>query len=251
MRAEHLKHKTEDDLAQKLASSLAEYEGKNSLVIISEDLRQLNKFQKGAGVTIRSMSDIFKLIKHRTISGDPPSTGSSASITDENYTQAETEAVGRIQKFWRSRIPKLKQHREYVQSPEAKAIGFFITLSSRRPTPIAFKALLVTRGVTLHLRFPKLREMIAEQHTIIMKSLMNTEIPDQLGEILDDALQLNTRVNETLMQAMDHMSEDCLLAGPSSSEESLRDLFDSVENTIGEVERGIENVRKIVDEVLV
>lgn len=247
MRAENLKHKSQDELARNLAFSLAEYEGKNSLVIISEDSRQSNTFQKGAGVTTRSMNDILTLMKRRTFSESTASKISSGLTTNENYTQGETEAICRIQKFWRSRIPKLKQHREYMRSPKAKAIEFFIRLSSRRAAPVAFKALLVTRGVTLHLKFPKLREMIAEQHNITMSCLINTEIPDQLSETLDDALQLNSQANETLKAATDHMSEEHLRV--LTSEESLRDTLNFVEKAIGDIERGIERVRRLIDEI--
>lgn len=234
MRADHLKHKTQNELAQNLALSLAKYEGKNSLVIITEDSRQLNTFQKEAGVTTRSANDILTLMKLDT----------SSNLTGENYTQAENEAICRIQQFWRSRIPKLKQHREYMQSPDAKVIEFFITLSSRHPTPLSLRALLVTRGVTLHLRLPKLREMIAEQHQTIISCLMDTEIPDQLRETLDEALQLNSRLNETLKSAMDRMSEERL--GALISEESLRNTLDSVEKEIGNIERGMDRAKNMI-----
>lgn len=247
MRADHLKHNNQDELVKNLANSLAEYEGKNPLVIVSEDSRQVNKFPKRAGVKIRSMNDILTQMKRTKISEVTTGENASDLNTDEKNTQAETEAVCRIQKFWRFRITKLKQHREYVQSPQAKVIGFFIALSSRRPTPVAFKALLVTKGVTLHLKFPKLRERIAEQHKAIMSSIMNTEMPDQLGETLDEALRLNSQVNEKLKTAMDHMSEARLSA--LTSQESLRHTFDFVEKAIGEIERGIQGAKEMIDEV--
>lgn len=242
-----MKHKYQEELGQKLAYSLAKYEGKNSLVVISEDSQQLNKFPKRAGVITRSMNDILTLMKRHTFSESAAGNISSGLTTEENYTQAETEAVCRIQKFWRARIPKLKQHREYMQSLEAKVFGFFIALGSRRSAPVAFKALLVTRGVTLQLRFPNFRETIAEQHKTIMSYFINTDLPDQLGEILDDALHLNSQVNEMLKTVMDHMSEERL--GALISEESLRDTLDLVEKDIGDIERGIQGARKMIDEV--
>ena len=247
MRAVHLKYHNKDELVKNLANSLAEYEGKNPLVIISEDPRQLNKFPKSAGVKMRSMNDILTLMKRKTVSEVTNGKSSSDSNTDENYTLAETEAVRRIQKFWRSRIPKLKQHREYMQSPEAKVIGSFIALSSRRPTSIAIKALLVTRGVALYLRFPKLRESIAEQHKAIMSSIMKTEISDQLSGTLDEALRLNGQVNEKLKTAMDLMSEKRL--GALESQESLRDTLDFVEKALEEIEGGIHGVSNMIEEV--
>lgn len=248
MHADHLKHNNQDELVQNLAISSAEYAGKNPLVIISEDSRQLNKFPKSAGVKRRSMNDIFTLMKQNTSSAASTGSISSDLNADEKYTQVETEAVCRIQRFWRAWIPKLKQNRAYMQTPEAKAIGFFFTLSSRRPnTPIAYKALLFTRGVTLHLKLPKFREMIAEQHRTIMSSIVNTEIPDQLGEILDEALQLSSQVNEILKAATDRMTEERL--STLTSQESLLDTLDFVENAIGDVERGIQGAGKMIDEV--
>lgn len=247
MRADHLIHNNQDELVKSLAISLAEYEGKNPLVIISEDSRQLNKFPQRAKVKIQSMNDILTRMKRNTFSEVTSDQTSSNLDIDEKYTQAEIEAVCRIQNFWRSRIPKLKQRREYIQSPEAKAIEFFIALSSRRPNSVAFKALLVTRGVALSLGFPKLREKIAEQHKIIMSSIMNTELPDQLGETLDAALRLNSQANEQLKIAMDHMSEERL--GPLMSQESLRNSLDLVEKAIGEIEQGIHEAKGMIDEV--
>ena len=247
MHADHLKHTSQDELVQNLAISFAEYAGKNPLVIISEDSRQLNKFPKRAGVELRSMNDIFTLMQQDAFSEVPTGMISSDLNTNDHYTQVETDAVCRIQRFWRSRIPKLKQHRAYMQTPEAKVIGFFMTLSSRRPTPTAFRALLLTRGVMLHLKFPEFREMMAEQHRTIMSCIMNTEIPDQLGEILDEALRLNSQVNETLKAAIDRMSEERL--GALTSQDGLRDTLDFVENAIGDVERGIQGARKMIDDV--
>lgn len=260
MRADHLKYHKQDEREKILANSLAEYEGKNPLVIISEDSQQINRFPKRAGVKIRSMNDILALMKRNTVSEVTIGKSPSDLNTDENYTPAEIEAICRIQKFWRSRIPKLKQHREYMQSPEAKAIEYFIALSSHRPTPVVIKALLVTSGVALYLKFPKLRESIAEQHKAIMSSIMKTEIPDQLGETLDEALRLNGQSNEKLKTAMDHMSEERLEALLASQEslrdtldlaiqESLRDTFDFVEKALGEIERGIHGVSNMIEEV--
>ncbi len=69
IRADHLEYKNPDELGQKLPSSFAMYEGKNSLIIVSNDPRQsqsFSKFQNEAGVTtlfIDLIADVATLLK--------------------------------------------------------------------------------------------------------------------------------------------------------------------------------------------
>lgn len=171
----------------------------------------------------------------------------SVTSTDEKYTPAETEAISRIQRFWRSHIPTVKQHREYMRSSKAQAIQFYIDLSSRHSIPITSRAVLVSRGVAAHLRFPELRDLIAEQHKRTMSCLTNTEVPTQPNETLDDAVQSITRLNHLLKEAMDHMAEERL--GLSMSEGNLQDAMRLVERLVGDVERKVEEVKEIIDEI--
>ncbi len=201
VRADHLEHKNPDELRQKLPSSFAMYEGKNPLVIVSNDPRQLqsfSKFQNEAGVTTRSMDDVRSLMMRPTSPDTSTGKTSPSTILDEKYTLAETEAVGRIQAFWRSSIPKVKLRREYMLSSEAQAIQFYIDLGSRHSAPIALRTLLVSRGVAAHLRFPVLQDSIVEQHKTTMSCVMDAEVSDQSNETLDDALQLVSRLGHSL-----------------------------------------------------
>lgn len=194
------------------------------------------------------MKDILAFMESST-SESAAGKVSTATSTDEEYTPAETEAISRIQRFWRSHIPKVKQHREYMRSPKGQAIQFYIDLSSQHSFPIRSKVVLVSRGVAARLRFPELRDLIAEQHKRTMSCLTNTETPTQLNETLDDAVQSITRLNHLLKEATDHMAEE-RLGLLSMGEGSLEDTMRLVERLIGDVEQEVEEVRIMIDEII-
>ncbi len=253
VRADHLEHKNPDELGKKLASSFAMYEGKNPLVIVSKDpsrLQSFSKFQNEAGVTTRSMDDVRSLMIRPTSPDTTTGKTSSSTILDEKYTQAETEAVGRIQTFWRSSIPKVKLCREYMLSSEAQAIQFYIGLGSRHSAPVALRALLVSRGVAAHLRFPVLRDSIAEQHKTTLSCVMDAEVSDQSNETIDDALQLVSQLSHSLEKAVEQMSEEHLgklLSGGILS--NMQDAMNLVEKAIEDAEGGMVKARKMTNEM--
>lgn len=253
IRADHLEHKNPDELCQKLPFSFAMYEGKNPLVIVLKDPRQpqpFSKFQNEAGVTTRSMDDVRSLMIRPTSTDTTTGKTSSSTIIDEKYTQAETEAVGRIQIFWRSSIPKVKLRREYMRSAEAQAIQSYIDLGLRHSAPVALRALLVSRGVAAHLRFPVLRDSIAEQRKATMSCVMDAEVFDQSNEILDDALQLVSQLDHSLEKAVEQMSEEHLgrlLSGGMLS--NVQDTINFVEKAIENAERGMVKAKKMTDEI--
>jgi len=253
IRADHLEHKNPDELGQKLPSSFAMYEGKNPLVIVSNEPRQsqsFGKFQNEAGVTTCSMDDVRSIMIHPTSPDTTAGKTSSSTILDEKFTQAETKAVGRIQNFWRSSIPKVKLRREYMRSSEAQAIQLYIDLGSRYSAPVALRALLVSRGVAAYLRFPVLQDLVAEQHKITMSYVMDADVSDQSNETLGDALQLVSQLSCSLEKAVEQMSEEVLgklLSGGMLP--NIQDAMDFVEKAIEDTEKGILKAKKMIDEV--
>lgn len=245
-RADHLEHKTLGELGQKLPPSFAMYEGKNPLIIVSNDPRQIEPFgklQNQAGVTYRSMDDVRSLIMLSPSFNTSTGNTSPSTVLDEKYTQAETEAVGRIQAFWRSSIPKVKLRREYMLSPEAQAIQFYMDLGSRHSAPIAFRALLVSRAVAAHLKIPGLQDSVAELHKTVMSCIMDAdaEVSDQSNEKLDDALQLLGRLGHSLGEAVERMSEENL--GKLSE---MQDVIDLVEKAIRDAEGGMTEAKELM-----
>jgi len=253
VRADHLEHKNPDELGQKLPSSFAMYEGKNPLVIVSKDPRQsqsFSKLQNEAGVKTCSMDDVRSLMIHPTSPNTTTGKTSSSTILDGKYTQAETQAVGRIQIFWRSSIPKVKLRREYMRSSEAQAIQLYIDLGSRHSAPVALRALLVSRGVAAYLRFPVLRDSIAEQHKTTMSCVMDAEVSDQSNETLGDALQLVSQLSNSLEKGVEQMSEEPLgklLSGGMLP--NVQDAMDFVEKAIEDAEEGMLKAKKMIDEM--
>lgn len=253
VRADHLEHKNPDELGQKLPSSFSMYEGKNPLVIVLKDSRQpqpFSKFQNKAGVTTRSMDNVCSLMIRPTSTDTTTGKTSSSTVLDEKYTQAETEAVCRIQIFWRSSIPKVKLRREHMRSPEAQAIQFYIDLGLQHSAPVALRALLVSRSVAAQLRFPVLRYSIAEQHKTTMSCVMDAEVSDQSNETLDDAMQLVSQLDHLLEKAVEQMSEKHLgklLSGGMLS--NVQDAMNFVEKAIEDAERGVAKAKKMTDEM--
>lgn len=228
------------------------YEDKNLLVIVSrdlsKDLHQKNlssKFRKEAGVTTRSIDDVHSLMIRSTLDN---TAGKTPDITvDEKYAKVEIEAASRIQIFWRSIVPKFKLRQQYIMSPKAQAIQFYIDMGLRHSAPIELRALLVSRGVEAHLRLPILRDSITEQRKATMSCVIDGEISDQSSQILDNALQMISQLDHSLDTAVEGMSEGNL--GKFLSRGMLSNVQGAMkvmEKTIKDVEEGVVKVRDMI-----
>jgi hypothetical protein len=89
------------------------------------------------------MDFFYSLRPTEPLAGHP---ATSASSTDQ-YSTREIEAVTTIQRFWRSRFPKLQVTRTFKQRPEAQAAAFFIALGAQECATVATRAILVSQGV--------------------------------------------------------------------------------------------------------
>lgn len=252
LRAEDLKHRNQIELTHSLTRVLARYEQRNALVIVSRNPQQvapLTDIQRRAGVTIRSMDEIFALMRP-SISSEP---SMGALTSDVLPPGRETQAIRQIQTWWRSRIPQVRQRRTYMESQDAKAIQFFIDLGTRHHAPIALRAILVSQGVAVYLQISAFREQIAQLRQRIMSCLLltNTDIPTTdvpLTETLDNAVHLIASLERDLKEASGvHMSPEIL--GREIENGTVDELMNFVEVLILDVELRVEEAEILIETI--
>ena len=181
-----------------------------------------------------------------------PSAGhaaTSAGNTDQ-YSTREIEAVTTIQRFWRSRFPKLLVTRTFKQRPEAQAAAFFITLGEQKCAKVATRAILVSQGVNLHLKLATAQDTLCELRKRTIACVDDARVPIDQFDSLDDVLERLRRVDGMLRDATERMSREHL-AGQieRGSLAELRKVLRDVESVVEKAEDEMRGGRVVVDSI--
>ena len=134
----------------------------------------------------------------------------------EEYTTAETEAATSIQRIWRSYYRKINIRRSYMETPEARAVAHFISLSAECPAALSFidrvtfRDTLISKGVAMSLRLVVARDTLSKLQQDAMTCVENIELSTGLFESIDNILHRNSKVEALLGKAEEKMSEECM-----------------------------------------
>ena len=182
---------------------------------------------------------------------EPPAghTATSASNTDQ-YSTREIEAVTTIQRFWRSRFPKLRVTRTFKQSLEAQAAAFFITLGAQKCAKVATRAILVSQGVNLHLKLATAQDTLCGLRKRTIACVDDARVPIDQFDSLDDVLERLRHVDGMLRDATESMSNEHL-AGQieRGSLAELRKMLRDVESVVEKAEDEMMSGREVVDRI--
>ncbi|KAI9731582.1 MAG: hypothetical protein M1834_004702 [Cirrosporium novae-zelandiae] len=250
IRADYLRHKTVEELCEKLARSFVAYNSKNALVLVARDTEKPNTF-----------SNLLKKFRVKTVAMNllcgmrptEPHTGFHSSISTEpteQYLKSEIEAVTKIQQFWRSRFSKLKAFRIFKQKPEAKAVAFFIALGAYKSTTLPIRVILVSQGVDLHLQLANAQKTLYELRKRIIAHTNDARLSIDRFDSLDEVLQRLPNIDDKLESAAEKMSRDHLTkqierGNLAELQETLRDVEDIVNNVEDDMREENEVVNKI------
>ncbi|OCL09185.1 hypothetical protein AOQ84DRAFT_221144 [Glonium stellatum] len=248
VRADYLRHNTLEELCTKLTHSFAVYGDKNSLIVITRTGQPhvFSGFLKKLGVETISMDFFYSLRPTEPLAGHP---ATSASNTDQ-YSTREIEAVTTIQRFWRSRFPKLRDTRTFKQTPEAQAAAIFIALGAQKCVTVATRAILVSQGVNLHLKLATAQNTLCELQKQTITCVNDARVPIDRFDLLDDVLERLRHVDGMLRDAAERMSREHL-AGQieRGSLAELRKVFRDIESVVEKAEDEMRRGREVVGSV--
>ena len=151
----------------------------------------------------------------------------------EQYSVAETDAVTRIQRLWRSCSSKIERRRSCVSTHEHRAIARLYNSSTHCPTTTtlgdrkAIRKLLVLQGVSLSLRLLASQELLSSIQVDSMTCIENVEVSVGVFESIDIALGQNREAEALLNEAEREISDERLNELVTCG--LLRDLEDSME----------------------
>lgn len=253
MNSDGLIHFFPHELGNKLVSSFATYDGKDGLVIVGNDPHsplQFSKYPRHKEVAHLSMDDIRSSVARLRSTNDITQSEISSSMSHDDYTQEEVKAAGRIQYFWRSRIPKVKQRRQHMLSAEARAVQFYIDMGSRCAAPVALRGLLISRAATAYLKLPHLQTSIAEMQANAMSQVMEVEVSNQLDEKFDIVVRLLKNLEKSSETAVDLISEDKLARNLTAGAIlKVKNSLKTVEKSIESVEAGLLKAKTMIEEM--
>ena len=126
-----------------------------------------------------------------------------ANEDELQYTEGMYNAIVRIQKKWRARLPLLKKRREYLATQEAQTIQKYIDLGNGRTKPIQFRALLVEEAPKLTRFYQAQRQRSDNFHGEVMQALDvlgldqgHDQDQDEIEHLVGQAFELRSKVEQ-------------------------------------------------------
>lgn len=242
-----------DKLGHKLASIFANYQGRNALVIVpkSQSQHHMAALQKQPNVKTMTIEYFRSLMLPSiiTISSTNPTSNTEAEKT-EQYSATEINAIRKIQECWRSWIPRIKQHRLHMQTPEAQVVARFVSLSKQCSANLPTRKLLVSNGVAAQMDVVAKQLALSEQKKTAIACTEDLELPTESYESVDNILHHIGRLENSLKEAARIMSEEHMLRLIGEGNLSnLEDAVREVEGIIRDAEEGTLNVRRMIGDV--
>lgn len=253
---------TAGEMLQGLAPPLLKLNSKDALIVIVKDRTKglyFSNLEDQPGVKTVPFDQLRSNVPdagNANVSAADPSPSTSTDAPQQEYTVAETEASTKIQRSWRSCYRKIKDRRSYMQRPDARAITHFISLGAQCPATlsfvdkVAFRALLISKGVSTSLKLAGAREALSKLHRDAMTCAEEVEISTELFASVDDVLHRNRDVEALLKNAEEKISEEYL--GGLVKEGVLSVLetqMKDIEKTLVQAEEIMLQARKMLDTV--
>ena len=262
IKAFYLRSRTPVELTQKLAPSFAKYYGKDALVVVIKDRK------KGAAFSILERQSSVRTVSFNELCPPAPAStaaenpinqsciGPSTDDVHERYTTADTDAIIKIQRLWRSCSVKIESRRSYVSLPEFRAttrlfnMGAQCAAAMKLRDRIAVQRLLLLQCVPLCLRLGAAREQLSKIQQDAMTCVENVEISTESFESVDNVLHRNGEAETLLRKAEEKMSDACIVEVVKMGvlpmlEKAMKD----VQKLVVEAELGMLETRKILDAV--
>lgn len=262
IKAFHLRSRTPHELTQKLAPSLAKYNGKDTLVVVIKDRKKglaFSNIENQPGVSTVPFDQLCPQAPTTAAIENLASQVALPTSTDsahEQYSTAETEAMIKVQRLWRSCSVKIKSRRSYVAVPVCQAIVRFFNLGSQIPATIisgdqkAFRKLLLSDAVALSLRLDTVKSLLSDLQKDTMTCIESVELSQGVDKDVDDMICQNKDVEVSLEKAEEKMSNEYLLGLLKLGVlHVLENAMKFVEDTLVEAEQGMLETRKILDAV--
>lgn len=240
VRAYYLRNPNPAKVALKLALSFSRYNGKDALLIVTKDPKKGSPFselehQPGVKTVLFEQLCPTTPILTNSYPSDGLSSSTAADALKEEYTPAETEAIIKIQRVWRSCSSKIGRRRSYISTPEYRATARLFNWSTHYPATTtledrrAIQKLLVLQGVSLSLRLLASQELLSSLQTNSMAFIESVEVSVGLYESIDMALCRNGEAAIFLDEAEGEMSDERLNELVKSG--LLHNVEDSMEKT--------------------
>lgn len=249
-------------MIQRLAPPLLKHNSKDALIVIVKDRTKglyFSNLEDQPGVKTVPFDQLRSNVPDAgdaNASAADPSPSTSTEAPQQEYTAAETEAITRIQRSWRSCYRKIKDRRSYMQRPEARAIAHFISLGAQCPATlsfidkVAFRALLISKGVLTSLKLADARDTLSKLHKDAMTCAEEVEISTELFASVDDVLHRNRDVETLLKNVEEKTSEEYLTDLVREGVLSvLETQMKDVEKTLVQAEELMLQARKMLDTV--
>lgn len=259
IKAFHVRSRTTDELTQKLAPSLAKSNGKDALVVVIKDRNKSPAFahlEHQPGVTTVAFDHLCPRPRNSAAADDSPyqsTLPTSADGAQEQYSTAETEAMIKIQRLWRSCSVKINRRRSYVSVPVHRATARFFNLGAQCFATVTsgnWKAILklcMSHGVALSLRLDSATGLLSKLQEDAMTCIENVEISPGVDRSVDYVLGLNRDVDVLLQKAKVMISDGVLAAVVQLGDVSLLEgVMMDVEALVAEAECGLLETEKII-----
>ena len=241
-------YKNIDELGEKLARSYARYNKKDCLQVTLSEPGQMLGFASLAGkpgvITLGlSALQTASVPEGSELRNDTVEQDSS----DDGYSQKETEAVSKIQVFWRTRISHLRRHRQYLRTIKAQLISKHIALYKLCSAALPIRACLLSEGVEVHLSLTSAREKLAASRKKIMVCVMKIEASDDQAEILQDLMHEAAQAETRLRDVAASMSEEVLMEVLKENDiVSIQGILEDMRSAVQEAEEVIASTHEAV-----
>ena len=258
VKAFQLKSRTPGSLIYNLAPSLAKYNGKDALLVVIKDRKNSHAFSN-----LEHQHDVETIPFNQLCPQAPAVIETSnhqcalPNSTDggqEHYSAAETDAVTRIQRLWRSCSSKIERRRSYVSTHEHRAIARLFNSSTHCPATTALgdqkaiRKLLVLQGVSLSLRLLASQEILSNLQTDSMAFIENVEVSLGMLESVDIALgrsrEAEALLNEAERELSDERLDELVKCGLLHN---VEDSMEKAEAALVKAEKYLKESREILD----
>ena len=159
----------------------------------------------------------------------------------QDYTSAETQAITKAQRLWRSHRQIVNARRAHLMLPEGQIIAHMIELSASCHLTISvsdeirIRKILVSEGVAIRQRLVALEEMFHQVKKDSTAFLENIEIRQGIDESVDVVLSLKLEADSLLVEVRRR-----------SSDTSLREIVKS--GNLLELQNAMEEADQLLDE---
>lgn len=223
VRAHHLRSRSYVELNQQLALAFTKYNGKDNLVVVVKDPTRVSALaclKRQPGVKMVPFQQLFPSPTQTAATDIPVGTVlmSSPISPKMQYSPKETEAIIKIQRFWRFYSIRLSKNRTHMLLPKSQATSRFVQICTQIPPAIevrhqiAIRGRLFTEGVALCLKLDALHVAARKLQKEAMECVEHVEIAEGIDEAVDKFLSGSREVDALVDNAKGMLSDDALVS---------------------------------------